>query len=564
MLFRCLFGILFLLSFVTVRSADGGDASRFYKVVERQKLKDIPMYYKGQEYRYNGVYADDYCSANRIIELFKYNSELKNVVNVNNIKENLHSVNGAVCCVYVRFGDVDVPYNKKKGDLDCPLLVELLNNMCFPSKVVFEDGLIPCNKGVLKIIDVDGNEEVIDELDIHDYVYNKCTLRREMFHSGILFDSFLSYKFYKGLFGRGNLKPIVSYSISGIETRVKGILKPVEIERIIEAVRNSKNVVIGYSNTVYFNFTCDKYSSLDDIGIFTELFGDEVYKCSVVGIYNSLSTVGDLKRFIADLSGINMVDIDILQGGNKLQDKVKLVDFGNYVFKFDDKYRSAGYKVLFECEDKSKKLRLDIIEGGNEMPFSFSSIKKETISDSLRKRFAFLNNVDFDVKFTDEFKNQCDCYDDKAVEMHVTIKSYTDDILEKEGSTYFKIFLCMPGFFLCDVNVPVNVTTLEDSTNVVKYSDLIDGLKKIIDFRYGVGTAQKSTYRLYINRRLVELVNGMIPVDVLSSGDVSFVVNHVDFTNKIIGCGVSVYKTGKDDKDDNGVVGCCNSCKCCG
>lgn len=223
-------------------------------------------------------------------------SELRNVVNVNNIKENLYSVNGAVCCVYVRFGDVDVPYNKKKGDLDCPLLGELLNNMCFPSKVVFEDGLIPCNKGVLKIIDVDGNEEVIDELDIHDYVYNKCTLRREMFHSGILFDSFLSYKFYKGLFERGNLKPIVSYSISGIETKVEGILKLVEIERIIEAVRNGKDVVIVCSDKNYFNLRRYRDSLLDDIVVFGELFSDGICGPSGAEIYNSLSTVSDLKK----------------------------------------------------------------------------------------------------------------------------------------------------------------------------------------------------------------------------------------------------------------------------
>lgn len=156
--------------------------------------------------------------------------------------------------------------------------------------------MIPCKENCLKISDKNGNVEVMDKLDIHDYVYNKCTLKREMFHSGILFDSFLSYKFYEGLIGSYNLKPIVSYSISGIETKVEGILKLVEIERIIEAVRNGKDVVIVCSDKNYFNLRRYRDSLLDDIVVFGELFSDGICGPSGAEIYNSLSTVSDLKK----------------------------------------------------------------------------------------------------------------------------------------------------------------------------------------------------------------------------------------------------------------------------
>lgn len=79
----------------------------------------------------------------------------------------------------------------------------------------------------------------------------------------------------------------------------------------------------------------------------------------------------------------------------------------------------------------------------------------------------------------------------------------------------------------------------------------------------GKGAGQKSTYKLFNRIGQVEIVCSVIPTVFFSSGELSLYIELDSLKNTLMG-GISGGKTGKYDKADNGVVGCCNSCKCCG
>lgn len=451
---------------------------------------------------------------------------------------------------------------------------------------------------MLKLTASDGTEfKTFKELDLSLYFLASHTYLPGIGRYPKILDSYIIFLFYFSLFGKTedddpSVASIESYVIYDNKSESKFAIKSWllgsdDIKRIIDALKAGKSVDI----------ICKSYDWKNDLRTDEDVLFEEAYIESYyteiirkIKYCSNLNLVSDLKRCISCLFGIDSSDVivyklveEVGEGGEESDEGAEGKEGeegedgkeGQYtilndndeicscIIGFSEKYKCVEYVIKFFRDSKKfgkKKLRSDIDQsfGRNKITFNYCDVSdEESFKNALKKEFAFLENVDFKLEFINGDLNPIDFDRDKVCTVNIIITSPNDICVNNTETKTITIKLIGGHFWEgnadgFEIDIPVST---------MSYSDIIAGLKKTMDLKFGKGAGEKFRYKLFIDGKPVEFLSAARVIDNASGKSFLVYIEDDDFTNKLKAGGVVV--SGKAGKGVDSVQKGCCKCQSC-